>query len=109
MDQEQLDFLTQQKIELILKMKTQKFEEELKGLKEHISNLQTDVMNLRREIANRPVQTAQPARTPDTQNITVTPAREEPKNEEKKTQHPRQGNYTSDDVSIEKFFNYSGK
>jgi len=28
---------------------------------------------------------------------------------EEKKEHPRSGSYTSDDVSIEKFFNFSGK
>ncbi|MBD3318630.1 hypothetical protein GF342_01845 [Candidatus Woesearchaeota archaeon] len=116
MDQEQLDVLTQQKIDLIVSMKTKKFDEEIKNLKDVIGNLQADIMQLRREMAQKPTQTTSQVeikpvveRQERKEEPRHTEEKKETKKEESQGSHPRQGNYTSDDVSIEKYFNFSRK
>lgn len=107
MEQGGVDFLTQQRIELLLSMRTKKLEEELSRLKEMMSNVQADMFQLRKLVAERP-----PTGAPQeiiVKEVVREPARELEKKEAPKQPHPRQGNYTSEDVSIEKYFNFSNK
>jgi hypothetical protein len=113
MDQTELDFLTQQKIELLLNMKTKKFEEQLGNLKQELNMLQGHLSQLRQELNSRPtmpvskeplIRSAEPTPTP-----TVPTPAPIPIPTVKKESHPRQGDYNSDDVSIEKYFNFSGR
>jgi hypothetical protein len=118
MDQNQLDFLTQQKIELLLQQKTKRLNEEVGELRQVIQNMQKDIFSLRQQVKNGPVGTradpvisstepnpAPPAPTPPPQP-TPQPQAAAPK---PAGNHPRHGKFNSDDVSIEKFFNFSGK
>lgn len=111
MEQGQLDFLTQQKIELMLTMKTRKFEEELTALKTQIGTLEMTIAQLRSEMRAAPKSAPQVTphiRTPEPEKTTE-PATPEPAKTESSTSHPRQGKYKSEDVSIEKYFNFSRK
>ena len=121
MDQEGLDFLTEQKIELVLAMKTKRYEEEIARLQTMVSNIQADMMEMRKDISRMN------APPPSRGEIRITPKEEgysrpepkpeprpeprqyQPPQEVKKEPHPRQGNVKPEDVSIEKYFNFSGK
>lgn len=92
-------------------MKTRKFEEELGSLKQQISMLEQHIAQLRTELAQRPVRQTSPE--PEIKPVhqatpEVQPASREPA-PAKKPSHPRQGDLTSEDVSIEKYFNFSGR
>ena len=88
-------------------MKTRKFEEELAELKKTVNSLEVHISSLRTELAKRPMPTRQePVITP--MNPTPTPAAPAANNKSNSS-HPRQGKYNSDDVSIEKYFNFSRK
>ena len=106
MTQEQLDFLTQQKIELMLQMKMRKFDEEINALKQQVITLHQTIAQLRTELSGRTIKTSsEPEREPVRQ-VQVSAQTAPP---EKKEPHPRQGDYTPNDVSIEKYFNFSRK
>ncbi len=63
-----------------------------------INQLQGTVNDIIREINK--IQNSIPTKSPGERQQTLKP--------EERTHHPRSGNYTSDDVSVDKFFNFSG-
>lgn len=116
---QQSDFLIQKKVEIMLEMNNKKFIEEIQNLKQEISNLHLQVQNLKSELqnnVNREINTehtASPAVKQTVQNEVVQqqepPRVQETVQEKPKDPHPRQGNYTPEDVSIEKMFYYGNK
>ena len=77
----------------------------IKEFQEKVLALEKEVADLRSRVAfNRPVQPA----APPLGEIPVIKQPAQANSQEKPAPHPRQGNWKSDDVSIEKFF-YMGK
>ena len=128
MDQQELDFLTQQKIELMITMRTKKLGEEIAQLKDLVTNAQSELFALRQHVEtlkSRGVVREEPVITSATPERVrpehgAPPAQPSPQavpssaqiaqqQAQAKPEHPRQGKFTSDDVSIEKYFNFSRK
>ena len=63
-----------------------------------IYQLQGVVNDIIKEV--KKMQSSVPTKNPSERQVVLKP--------EEKQQHPRSGGYTSDDVSVEKFFNFSG-
>ena len=109
MDQGELDFLTQQKIELMLTLKTKKLEEELGRMRETLANIQAELGSLRQQVSQRPMPAPAREEAMARDHSHDSPPQRTPAPVQQKPPHPRQGNYTSEDVSIEKYFNFSHK
>ncbi len=129
MDQQELDFLTQQKIELMLTMRTKKITDDVSQLKDLVTNVQSELFALRQHVEtlkSRGAVREEPVITPATPERTrpeynVPPVQQQQvqavpssaqiaqQQSQTKSEHPRQGKFTSDDVSIEKYFNFSRK
>ena len=93
--------LEQRRVEMILEANNKRYDEKISALNNEIlslrSQLSSQVNNLKIELRNLVDNKAQKIVhvTEETQKVLKT---------EPKATHPRQGNFTSDDVSIEKFF-----
>ena len=131
--EQQPDAFTQKRFELMIEMATKKLQQEMQGLKEHVSSLNNEIGSLKSQISrmqfqapSHPVQRTLSASQPqpETQNIE---AKKEvrivdcrPVNERKEDfvsgaaknsepLRPRFGDYKSEDVSIDKFFYFGRK
>lgn len=91
--------LLERKYQLILEMNNKKFNEELSLLKQQVQDVNSEVERLRLVVRRLEEQgiTQKPVEKQETINVV-----------EKKESHPRQGDFKSSDVPIEKFF-YFGK
>ncbi len=122
--------LLERRYQLLLEQNNQKFTDEIKQLKETVDSLSFQVLNLRSEIVKinssqrtvekpqeipqvqqtnieQPIQQQTQQQSPQpTQTFTNPAPLPEPA---KKEPHPRQGNYTSNDVAIDKFFYFGRK
>jgi len=89
------------KFQLLLEMNNKKFSEEFNRLHSKISMLNDEVSSLRMELRKTEFKQEKPK-----------PKIEEPVQQQqlpvdqKKEDHPRQGKYTSQDVSVEQFFKF---
>ena len=97
--------LLEKKYQLLISMSTKQFETEIAALKTQVQTLAEDIRKIRVEMAS--------ARTLPEQKTDVkeekAPEQAAPKPEEKKPEHPRQGQYTSQDVAIDKMFYFGNK
>lgn len=104
-------YLLEQKFQLLMDMGNKKVQQEITALKTTVSMLQDEVRNLRNERRNAALEQSRQASVIES----AAPAAKAASNEEfvprsnVKEAHPRLGNYSSDDVSIEKFFNFGRK
>ena len=131
MDQ-QLDSFTQKRFELMIEMAAKKLQQEINALKEHILTLNSEIGSLKSQISRLQFQ---PQQNQNTQKILVEaqdesqnikPIKEvkivdcRPENERKENFQsrsakntepikPRYGDYTPEDVSIDKFFYFGRK
>lgn len=120
------DILQQKQIELMVEMAVKKLELKLDAIKEEIVSIKKDVEHVkaRPDVSNAPVQ-AQPQshdsiKVPDSVQVegfmqVKAPTRDpmsstaEHAKGEGTQVHPRLGNYKTEDVSVEKFFNFGRK
>lgn len=107
--EEKTDALAMERFELILQMQTKKFKQELEEQKALINEMKTMMHSLQAEMEklkgkalSSPIQFEKKKDEPEVQA-----SLSKPKKEEKK-ENPRSGDYTSDDVDIQKMF-YFGK
>mgnify|MGYP001603490937 CR=1 FL=1 len=114
----QLDYFTQTRIGVLIDVATKKLSSELVQMKDKLEALEREVTKI------KTAQTVTPARTiefpkfeqqmPQQQQSMQQPRpmMQQPQQQQRPPQQqdtPRYGNYTSQDVSIEKFFNYGRK
>ena len=136
MAEQAMDAFTQRRFELMIEMSTKKLQQEITALKEHVSSLNRDVGSLRSQISRlqfEPQQAnAQRAFEPqlnisEQQNIQLNQQKKDikivdcrPDNEKRgefqsgaaknsEPVKPRYGDYTPQDVSIDKFFYFGRK
>ena len=132
--EQQLDAFTQKRFELMIEMATKKFQQEMQGLKEHVSSLNNEIGSLKSQISRmqfQPQQAHSVQKTltpsqPQTENQNIEAKKEvkivdcRPENERKEEfvsgsaknsepLRPRFGDYKSEDVSIDKFFYFGRK
>ncbi|MEM4368955.1 MAG: hypothetical protein QXU88_01345 [Candidatus Woesearchaeota archaeon] len=91
--------LEQKRFEMLLEANNKFYEKRFEELKASISALQTEIGQLRFELKKVTEKVQQPSEQPLARVETKTVGEKA-----EKEAHPRQGNYTSDDVSIDKFF-----
>lgn len=107
------DYLLQKKIEYLMEMSTKKFIQEIENMKTEIQNLNLQIQNMKNDQASQQLSQVQPTKTEETveQPINDEPKQSQTTSDSKKTNepHPRQGNYKSEDVSIEKMFYFGNK
>ncbi|MBI4153016.1 hypothetical protein HY497_00705 [Candidatus Woesearchaeota archaeon] len=102
-EQETTDYFTQKRIEMMVEIASKKVVSEVQLLRKMVMQLEQELVELRQKMNSRPVQ--QPIQQP-----VQPPVQQQIKTERKPSQDaPRYGDYTSEDVSIEKMFNFSGK
>lgn len=104
-------YLLEQKFQLLMDMGNKKLQQEIAALKTTVSMLQDEVRNLRNDRRNAALEQPRQASVIESSAPAVKAASDEgyvPKSNVKEA-HPRLGNYSSEDVSIEKFFNYGRK
>ena len=97
--QPKVSALQERRIELLLEMNNKKYDQEIAGLKASLASLASQVDQFKlemRAVSDRQMQSGIPKKI-DTQGVLKT---------EPKESHPRQGNYTPGDVSMEKIFNF---
>ena len=104
----QNDLFVQKRIELMIEVAGKKTQSEIQLLRKMVLQLEQELVELRKQIHTQPAQMqmrsepiAPPAQQPLRQQSQV--------KGETSQMAPRYGKYTSEDVSIEKFFNFSGK
>lgn len=103
------DYFTQKRIEVMIGVATNKLHGEVQLLRKMIGQLEQELVELRNKVNIQKVQ-VQPfvgeqlkeesAKEPNQERLAVQQQTHEAT--------PRYGKYTSEDVSIEKFFNFSG-
>ena len=103
-------YLLEQKFQLLMDMGNKKLQQEIAALKTTVSMLQDEVRNLRNERRNAALEQTRQASVVESAPAVKAASNEGyvPKSNVKEA-HPRLGNYSSEDVSIEKFFNYGRK
>ncbi|MBI2130005.1 hypothetical protein HYU07_07305 [Candidatus Woesearchaeota archaeon] len=103
-------YLLEQKFQLLMDMGSKKLQQEIAALKTTVSMLQDEVRNLRNDRRNAALEQPRQASVAESASAVKAASNEEyvPKSNVKEA-HPRLGNYSSEDVSIEKFFNYGRK
>jgi len=123
---ESQDYFTQKRIELMVGMANKKITSEIELMKKTVNQLEQEIIGLRNQLRQRPAvsqapissqQVNAPAAQVSSQQaqpmqslIQEQPIQIQAAPEKKVSRDaPRFGDYTSEDVSIEKFFNYSGK
>ena len=126
--EQQLDAFTQRRFELMVEMATKKLQQEMQGLKEYISSLNSDIVSLKSQVSRLQFQ-------PQARDVQKTLVGEKPAIEAKKEVEivdcrphdqrkaefksgaerntepikPRYGDYQPSDVSIDKFFYFGRK
>lgn len=105
----QVDLFAQKRVEIMMDMATKKVQAEMQQLRQQVQKLEGEVSDLRRRVseqaAQQPVQRVfapveQASHSVQQRPIDFSPERKV------SADTPRYGKYTSDDVSVEKFFNY---
>jgi len=94
------------KFQLMLEMSNKKLQEELHSVKAALNELNSEISILRlqiQKVQSKPKQAPKPASTSEA------PVPQQTLPKEKKESHPRQGDFTSDDVSMEKMFHFGNK
>src|SRR3989344_1725152 len=131
-EQQQQDYFTQKRIELLIDMANKKMEAEVQLVRKMVMQLEQELVELRRQMNSNHQQSMQSinsAQAPNTQMNTSPPVQQSQSmhtvqshsmpqqsapaqmngvRQETAAEAPRFGKYTSNDVSIEKFFNYAG-
>lgn len=103
-EQETTDYFTQKRIEVMVEMASKKVVSEVQLLRKMVMQLEQELVELRQKVNTRPVQ------QPIQPSVEQQPQQQLKRVERKPSQDaPRYGDYTSEDVSIEKMFNFSGK
>lgn len=99
--------LSSEKVKEILEKNTQFLVKTIKEFQEKVSSMEKDIASLRQNIVNsrvermsQPVQRGGEESSPIQRGKTESPSA---------SNHPRTGTFKEGEVSIEKFFNYSGK
>jgi hypothetical protein len=114
-EQQGQDYFTQKRIELMIDVANKKVNSEIQLLRKMVTQLEQELLGLRKQVHLSQQQTksqvkiqqvAQPTPTMAAQVAPQAPQQATPT--QKSTDQPRYGKFTSDDVSIEKFFNFSG-
>src|SRR3989338_3404584 len=104
------DMFMQKRIELLIEVASKKTQSEMQLLRKMVLQLEQELVELRKQIHTPIVQM-----TPRAEPMQVAPPPQQQLRQQGavrgETQQlaPRYGKYTSEDVSIEKFFNFSGK
>ncbi len=102
--------LLEKKFQIMLSQSVKTLKDDLTNLQDTVEFLQQELSKLHQKVAKiqQPVAQPQPAQfsQPVQQIQTQQPQQNVQRPEEPKPTHPRQGNLTSDDVKIEKFFYY---
>ncbi len=103
-----MDMFTAKRIELMIDVATKKLINEVQTLRGQVQKLEGEVAELRKRASNGHAQSVpQPMQTQVQQQKPIT---DFPSEKKVGADVPRYGNYTSNDVSVEKFFNFgSGK
>jgi hypothetical protein len=94
------DALIEQKYQLLMDMEKKKVEQEINSLRETISNLNNEIQVLRAELKHAAEQSNPKLKEKEKQDVLKTVPKED---------HPRQGNYRPEDVSVEKMFYFGHK
>ena len=94
------DALIEQKYKLLMDMEKRKVEQEITMLRETINSLTNEIQVLRAELKHAAEQSNQKFKEKDKQDVLKTVPKED---------HPRQGNYKPEDVSVEKMFYFGHK
>jgi multidrug resistance efflux pump len=124
MDQEQqLSFLLERQLKMLMEISTKKYDKEIAELKSHMSHLQQDLETLRANVKSIRVEQAQAAHQPAPPAVHHEPpvehkpehisnqeiAQASNAGESVSMRMARTGNYQSEDVSVEKFFYFGNK
>ena len=126
-EQQQQDYFTQKRIELLIEMANKKVETEVQLVRKMVMQLEQELVELRRQmntnhqqsmqtinlVQSAPKVEAQPVASPmhsaqQSAPAVSTSAQPNGVRQETAALAPRYGKYTSNDVSIEKFFNCAG-
>ncbi len=115
---QQQDYFNQKRIELMIDMANKKVLAELEEMKRVVKVLETEIVTLKQKAERGPpinkimdevkVEEAKTEQQP-TPEVQQEPAPVEAKGEEKSDGDNRYGDYTSDDVSVDKFFYFGNK
>lgn len=103
-EQETIDYFTQKRIEVMVEMASKKVISEVQLLRKMVMQLEQELVDLRQKVNTRPVQQTIQAPVEQQSLQQSRPVERKPTKDA-----PRYGDYTSEDVSIEKMFNFSGK
>src|SRR3989344_7788886 len=118
--QTQQDYFTQKRIELLIEMANKKMETEVQLVRKMVMQLEQELVELRRQMNNNHQQSMTMAQANASVPKVEAPVQHAPQasqptkaqsggvRTETQAAAPRYGKYTSNDVSIEKFFNYAG-
>jgi len=115
---QQQDYFNQKRIELMIDMANKKVLAELEEMKRVVKVLETEIVTLKQKAERGPpinkimdevkVEEAKTEQQP-TPEVQQEPAPVEAKEEVKSDGDNRYGDYTSDDVSVDKFFYFGNK
>ena len=104
------DMFMQKRIELLIEVAGKKTQSEVQLLRKMVLQLEQELVELRKQIHTPVVQMAPRAEPLQATSQVQQPLRQQGAvRGETQQMAPRFGKYTSEDVSIEKFFNFSGK
>ena len=93
------DYFVQERVNLMVEMANKKVMKELELLKSTVMQLVNEIADLRRNVSNGHVKVEMPKPAVEEKPVEVKPV-EKPQIEGQS----RYGNYTSEDVSVDKFF-----
>ena len=113
LEQPQSDLFVQKRIELMIEVAGKKTQSEVQLLRKMVLQLEQELVELRKQIHTPQPMMSMPR--PEPLQVQQAASVQQPLRQQGQvrgeTQQlaPRYGKYTSEDVSIEKFFNFSGK
>jgi hypothetical protein len=110
----QFDYFAQKRIELMIEVANKAVLSEVNMVKQTMVQLERELIDLRKRIhdtqaAQVHVQAAPQSVVTETQRVVAAAPQTFAPERKVSADVPRYGHYTSNDVSIEKFFNFSGK
>jgi len=114
------DLLKQRQFELMVEMAAKRLEMKIDGLKDEIAALKKEVERLKASKSEAPLPNSDIIKVPDDVQVEgfmqvkapsrpVMSSTSEHAKGENPSVHPRLGNYKTEDVSVEKFFNFGRK
>lgn len=103
------DYFAMKRIELVVEMANKKVLAEVQQLRQELQRMDSEVAELRKRASNGYVSIQQPAQMQPQAQQQPRPMNDFSAEKKVSADVPRYGHYTSNDVSVEKFFNFGRK